>query len=99
MAGFLLNNSPFRSFNEPDQHLYIFTSRRLGLEFLQRLRGVEFRGEQNLVGMVNFANPLFAEAPALQPDGIQPVSAGISGGGGLRKREDVSSDGGPSANK
>ncbi len=66
----LLNHSPFRCFNEPDQHLYIFASLRLGLEFFQRLRGVEFRGEQNLIGMVNFANSLFAEASALQPHRI-----------------------------
>ena len=66
----LLNHSPFRCFNEPDQHLYIFTSLRLGLEFLQRLRSVEFRGEQDLVGVVNFANSLFAEASSLQPNGI-----------------------------
>ena len=55
------------------QHFSIFSQIAFAPESFQGLRGVQSGGQQDLVGMVDFADPFAREAAALQSHGVQPV--------------------------
>src|SRR5580692_4706734 len=48
---------------------------------------------------MNLMNSVLAESTAFQADRIQPISACVTRSGGLGKRKNIASDGGPAANK
>src|SRR5580704_16040466 len=77
----LLNDPSLRLFDEAYKHLHVFSTVRLRLQFLQSLRGVELRCQQDFIGVMNFANAFLAETAPLKPDRIQSVSLNIAGSG------------------
>src|SRR5262249_25716987 len=57
-----------------NQAIDIVPAIRFGFEFIQRLRGIQLRSEEQLIGMMDFPHTLFAESSTLKPDSINPVS-------------------------
>ena len=68
----LLDHAALRRFDKSYQHVYVFSPIRFRLHSFQRLRSIEFGGQQQLVGMVNLADAFLAEAAPLQSHGIEP---------------------------
>src|ERR1700674_151106 len=95
----LLNHPSFRLFDELYQRFHVVSTVRLRLQFLQSLRGVELRCQQDFVGVVDFANPFLAETAALEPDRIQAVGVSIAGSRSLGKGKNIAGDGRPAADK
>src|SRR5580693_8958314 len=95
----LLNDPSLRLFDEPYEHLHVFSTVRLRLQFLQSLRGVELRGQQHFVGVMNFANAFLAETAPLKPDRIQAVGLNIAGSGRLGKRKNVAGNSRPATDE
>ena len=95
----LLNDPSLRLFDEPDEHLHVFSTVGLRPQFFQGLRSVELRCQQDFVGVVDFANTFLAETPALESDRIQAVSLNIARGGGFGKGKNIAGNSRSAANK
>ena len=89
----LLNHSPLRSLNKPNQHLHIFPAIRFRLQLLQRLRSIQLRRQQHPIRMMNFLDPLLRKSPPLQPHRIQSISLRAALGRSLRKWQHIARDG------
>src|SRR5262249_52684651 len=95
----LLDHSSLGRLDEADQQCYVFPLITFRLELLESLARVQFRRQQDLAGVVNFAEAFFAEAAALQADAVHAVSVRAALGGGLRKWQNVLRDGGAASDK
>jgi len=89
----LLNNPSFARLNKPDQHLHIVSPVRFRLQFFQRLRSVQLRGEQDLVGAMNFRNPLLRESAPLQSDFVHEIRVRFARGRRHREGQHILRDG------
>src|SRR5581483_9822766 len=91
----LFNNPALRALDKTNQHANVFVGVFFCLEFLQCLRGIELRGEQEFESVVDLANTFAAETAAFQSDGVYPVGMGVARGDRFGKRKYVFRDNGP----
>src|SRR5579862_8410416 len=95
----LLNHSPLRALDEPDQHIYIFPSILLRLQLFESLRSVKFRRQQQFVRMMNLANPFLAEPTPLQTDCVHAIRVSVASRRGFREWQNIACDGRAPADK
>src|SRR6267378_1827208 len=85
----LLHNAAFRAFDESDQFLHV---RRISQRFLhlrERLRGVEFRPQQQTIRLLQRMQALRRKFPALQANRVEPVILRLALRHDFRKRRHV----------
>src|ERR1700674_3090320 len=85
----LFDDAALGGLDELNKHGYVIPGIGLGLQFLQSLAGVELGGQQDFVGVVDFANAVRREAAALQTYGIDAVGVRVAGGRGFRKWKNI----------